>query len=461
MNRHDNHTESHSQNDSANKGLAADERWQLVQRVASSVLFAKAAQLREILLYVTERWMLDETVSIREQEIACRVLGRPGDFNPAEDNIVRAQISHLRRKLEDYFATAGKDEPLEVKIPKGSYVPRFEKREVAPRPVIQPIPVLEEYTAQMIPAAAGPAREQVSSSSSEVRFRPVWLAAAAILILVAFGIGRFSWTSPSAKASARKAARNPLAARIFATDQPVSIVVADTNLVVLQNQLHTDISIGDYVSPRYPENLLSSVTDPQKHAFLRGLAFRRFTSLADVNVAVRCTELSNEFGSKSEIRYARNVNARDFEHGNFILIGSRTADPWVSLFEPQLNFAFEQEGQTQQFHFRNKHPLAGELPIYSPITGNDSSYTSYVDLALVPNLSKTGYVLLLNAASMDANEAAMRLILDNSLPAALAGLMKPGKNGGIEGSSFEIFLRDHAVNGVVSGFEVLSVRKIG
>lgn len=435
--------------------LADDERWQLVLRITSSPLFAKAAQLREILLYVTQHWLLDETVSIREQEIACRVLGRRGDFNPAEDNIVRVQISHLRKKLEEYFATAGESEPLDVKIPKGSYVPRFDTREFAPKLVGLPEPILKHALEQVSPPAeAVPAG--LALIASGFRSRRAGLAAAAILALVALGIARFSWISPSATAAARKSARNPLAARIFGSDQPVSIVVADTNLVVLQNELHTDISIGDYVSRDYPENLLRSVTDAPRHALLRGLAFRRFTSLADVVVAARCTELSNEFGSKSEIRYARNMNARDFEHGNFVLIGSRTADPWVSLFERQLNFAFEKDPATQLFHFRNKHPLTGELPIYGSITENDSSSTSYVDIALVPNLSKTGYVLLLNAATMDANEAAMRLVLDNSLPAALYGLM-----GGAGDSSFEIFLRDHAVNGVVSSFEVLSVREIG
>lgn len=448
---------NHSQNTAANNVLAADERWQLVLRVTSSPLFAKAAQLREILLYVSQRWLQDESVSIREQEIACRVLGRRGDFNPAEDNIVRVQISHLRKKLEEYFAAADESEQLEVKIPKGSYVPRFEKRVIVPKPVSLPAPELAAQVPEPIATAVTNTPSRIAQIIPGTGDHRTWLVAAAILLAMVVGIGRYGWLSPSARAAARNSSHNPLSARIFATDQPVSIVVADTNLVVLQNELRTDISIGDYISRDYPENILRSVTDPQKHAFLKGLAFRRFTSLADVNVAARCTELASEFGAKSEILYARNMNARDFEHGNFILIGSRTADPWVSLFEPQLNFVFEKDPTTQSFRFRNKRPLAGEQAVYVPAAQNDSSTMSYVDVALVPNLSKTGYVLLLNAATMDANEAAMRLALDDKLPSALSAVIGSDKRAD---QSFEIFLRDHAINGVVSSFDVISVRKV-
>jgi len=252
--------------------------------------------------------------------------------------------------------------------------------------------------------------------------------------------------------------QNLLLKRIFVSELPVSIVVADTNLVMLQNVLHTDISIGQYISKNYPENILMRASNPGERDVLSRLAGRKFTSLADLNVATRCVELSHEFGAKSTIRYARAMNARDFERGNFILIGSRTADPWVELFEPQLNFAFERNPQTLQFHFRNLHPQSGEQDVYEPVTDVGLSTVSYVDIAIVPNLTRTGYVLLLNAATMDATEAAIQLLFRKELPPVLARLFN--SNSEIGSQSIEILLRDHAVDGVVSGFEVVAVRRI-
>ena len=446
--------------------LSLDERWQLALRIASSPLFSKATQLREILLYITRQWLLDENVVIKEQEIACRVLGRRGDFNPAEDNIVRVQISHLRRKLDEYFKGPGAEELLKLTIPRGSYAPHFETQTPNPQPAMvrTPIPISAEEAGDKLHSEAGTAATDrvlhPVSKTAILRNKGLLGLAAAIVLLAAAAYWTRSSSNPAVTASPTEA-QNPFITRIFAPDQPVSIVVADTNLVVLQNELHTDISIGDYVSRDYPENILRLEKNPDEHAFLKGLALRRFTSLADVHVSSRCTELADRFGSKPTITYARNMNARDFEHGNFVLIGSRTADPWVELFEPQLNFAYEQDPATHTFHFRNKHPLPGEQATYVPWSRHDDSTTSYVDVALVPNLSRTGYVLLLNAATMDANEAAMRLVLGRQLPDTLSNLLASDPKKSTFDTSFEIFLQDHAVNGVVSSYDVLSVRKIG
>ena len=81
--------------------LAEDDRWALVQRIVASQCFIKAPQLRDILLYLTRRALEDNPSGISEHELGCNVLGRRPDFNPNEDNIVRVQVRHLRKKLED------------------------------------------------------------------------------------------------------------------------------------------------------------------------------------------------------------------------------------------------------------------------------------------------------------------------------------------------------------------------
>ena len=103
----------------------------LLQAASSS----KAPQLQDILIYICQRALTDSAAIIKEYEIGCNALGRKPDFNPNEDNIVRVQISHLRRKMDEYFATDGKDEPLLITVPKGAYVPRFEQR---PEAVVAP-----------------------------------------------------------------------------------------------------------------------------------------------------------------------------------------------------------------------------------------------------------------------------------------------------------------------------------
>ena len=100
-----------------------------MQRIVRSKHFDKASQLRDILIYVTHRVLLDEGIAIPEHEIACKVLGRREGFNPNDDNIVRVQAGHLRKKLDYYFSTEGREESYILVIPKGAYVPHFVPRQ--------------------------------------------------------------------------------------------------------------------------------------------------------------------------------------------------------------------------------------------------------------------------------------------------------------------------------------------
>src|SRR5258705_3664842 len=109
-----------------------DPRWELVQRVAASTGFRKAARVRDFLLYVCARALEQHTDEITEQQVGTHVFGRPADYNPGDDNVVRAQARVLRTKLEQYFAgEEGHAEPILITIPKGAYVPVFEPRSVA------------------------------------------------------------------------------------------------------------------------------------------------------------------------------------------------------------------------------------------------------------------------------------------------------------------------------------------
>jgi TolB-like protein len=66
---------------------------------------------------------------MKEYTIATQALGRNESFDPRTDPIVRAEVSRLRNRLEQYYATKGKNDPLVIQLPRGSYVPRFHDKE--------------------------------------------------------------------------------------------------------------------------------------------------------------------------------------------------------------------------------------------------------------------------------------------------------------------------------------------
>lgn len=53
---------------------------------------------------------------------------RPESFDGQIDPVVRIEAGRLRRALERYYHSSGKDDPVVISVPRGGYVPAFQKR---------------------------------------------------------------------------------------------------------------------------------------------------------------------------------------------------------------------------------------------------------------------------------------------------------------------------------------------
>lgn len=419
----------------------------LIMRIARSRQFAKAQQLREILIYVCQRVLTDPDAVIREYDIGCEALGRKPDFNPQEDNIVRVQISQVRKRLEEYFATEGKDEPLSITIPKGAYVPRFE-----PKP--EPVDSVPEGSHAAPPAVPGVA--VAAQPHGESYAVPVLAIAAALLAIACVYLAIRPVRRADTAIDPALTAANPLWSRLFGGTQPAQVVVADSCLVLLQDVLNTDLTVDDYAGGHYPADWLRALKSNELKSALGLLTSRQYTSLADLNLSSRMLEISRQFGpGQALVRYSRHLNTRDFKTGNFVLLGSRRGDPWVRLFEPALNFSMEEDAH-RVFYFRNKSPKPGEQTIYAPFE-KDGALETYADIALLPNLGNNGTVLMLSGLSMVDTEAAGELL---SRKDYWKDLSKALGADTVRNGYFEILLRTRAVAGASGDSQVMTYRRI-
>lgn len=105
-----------------------------LQRILSSERFAQADRLSRFLSFVVERTLEGRQESVKEYVIATEALGRGAEYNPQIDSTVRADASRLRSRLTEYYAAEGRNDPVEIRIPKGSYVPEFSVRQTADAP---------------------------------------------------------------------------------------------------------------------------------------------------------------------------------------------------------------------------------------------------------------------------------------------------------------------------------------
>ncbi|WP_336809810.1 tetratricopeptide repeat protein [Bosea sp. MMO-172] len=96
-----------------------------LDRVLVSDAFRAAPQLSAFLSFVVERTVEGRAAELKGYTIAVEGLGRPADFNPQLDPIVRVEAGRLRRALAQYYAGDGRDDPVQISMPVGGYVPVF------------------------------------------------------------------------------------------------------------------------------------------------------------------------------------------------------------------------------------------------------------------------------------------------------------------------------------------------
>ena len=426
--------------------LEVDERWLLVQRIVGSLHFQKALQLRDILLYISRRALEDNPSSISEHEVGCDALGRRVDFDTNEDNIVRVQMRHLRKRLEDYFLTEGRNEPLVLTIPKGSYVPRFERRTLE---LVEPI----HFAA--VTEFSGPNKVEPLGASRGAGGRNFWRPTAIICLVLLGALAPLTMLELWNGTHQRVSPVDPLFSKLFAADQPVNLVISDSCLVLLQDILDIDIPLSDYVGGGYPGKYIDGVTDDRLRNSLKLISNRQYTSLGDMTLVSKYLELGRSRNANPRIRFARHLNSREFKAGNFIVIGSRRGIPWIQLFEPQMNFVMEQDKKTRKFHIRNKDPHPGERAEY----GAETKDQSYAVIALLPNLSGTGYVLLLSGLTMEMTEVTGELMASQGFTTTVTKMLHSRPNEQ-PASYIEILLEANTLAGMARNSKIVTYRLI-
>lgn len=108
-----------------------------LRRILEGRDFTPREQRRKFLKFVVEETLAGRVKYLKGISIAMSVFGRDETFDQHNDPIVRLEARRLRRDLDSYYATAGRDDPIRISIPKGGYVPLFEWQRATERQVAE------------------------------------------------------------------------------------------------------------------------------------------------------------------------------------------------------------------------------------------------------------------------------------------------------------------------------------
>jgi hypothetical protein len=155
-----------------------------LERLLAWPELARSPQLGRFLAYIVQRTIEGNGQSIKAYSIAVDVFGRPADFDPQADPIVRVQARRLRTLLDDYYRGPGIGDVVQIRLPVGRYVPEFTAVAEPGGPIAEP---------DSGPPAPQPPRLQ--------SMRYAWIAVGAVIAgavaLVYTRRGRHRRTTPS------------------------------------------------------------------------------------------------------------------------------------------------------------------------------------------------------------------------------------------------------------------------
>jgi hypothetical protein len=402
--------------------LRGDPRWKLAERAAHSSALFRATQLRDMLLFIVRQTILNPERPIHEFDIAYQVLGRRSNFNPLDDNIVRVQMAHLRKKLDLYFSTEGKQEDIVITVALGNYKPVFSPRSkaVPPEPagLHKAIPPGAEGVAATAPVPDAAETSPAIAMPQPRRGIGIGAIAATVIILALAGACEALWVRDRNQQQSLDAINRslspwkyqPALASLWSgfldSNHDTDIVLSDDSFLVIEELNKQQTPFYGYLSRSYL-NPSSDRTLSSELRFVKALvASKSLGNTSEFKLAQRILAL-DPLARKIHMYSARQYMPALVKQDNVILIGGRVSNPWAELFENRLNFVedtkFEGFGTTI---VENRSPAAGE-----PQTYTSTDAVGYCVVAYLPNPGKEGKVLLLEGTSSEATEAAGDFLL--------------------------------------------------
>lgn len=406
----------------AERALATDKRWALVNRIASSPHLKTSPRLCEFLFYIAKCAIREVPEEATEQQIGIHVFGRPPGYNSSEDSIVRTHARLLRQKLDAYFAAEGAEEEFILEVPKGHYLPVFHKREI---PAVHSAPN-HHLTGEI---DINPEARPADTTGSWLR-HPQWIVVFASLSLIV-AVNAVLWRQS-----------RPPAPHVTAVDRfwhP--FLSADPPLVIYSNALFQGSSTQGlkYAAP-------DAASQPYGDGYVD-----TYTGIGELSAVYTLTRLFDAHHATFLLKRSLLVTWDVAQSKNLIFIGSRAENPSLRVLPPTTDFTMV--ANPDSAGIVNHHPLPGEPQVYlrpeHPLT------TDYAILALQPGVQPGRLILVFSGLTTFGTQAAVDFVCDSD---SMAGLLKKitGPKGEIR--PFEAVLQTTVGGGVPFETRLVTIR---
>jgi len=415
--------------------MSDPERYLLqVEKLENSHALHGSESLRKLLRYLARHAIQHPGTSLKEYQIATEEFGRPADFDPAVDSMVRVQAGRLRAKLVEYYANEGAHDPIRIELPKGAYSLTFHLRDE-----------LTHLSAKELPNRESSAGPQPVAAHADVPMgwflAVVGLSTLLLLALAVLFLDRRQ--TPIASAAVESPA--PAALREF---WKPFLQGPDEPWVVFSNAAF----IG---RPETGMRYFNSSQDSHD------TIFDHYTGVGEV-LAVHSLDLVfSSFHRKLRVKRGSLFSLDDAKNNNLIFVGSPSENLTLREIPGTREFTFfrlESGPRKGDLAVLNVHPQPGEAQHYLASPASSPLTEDYGVIGFVPGLNPTRSVMIMAGITTFGTQAAVEFATGQDTVQQLLSRAPSANDGNLQ--PFEALLHVRVIKGVPVESELVAVRKL-
>jgi hypothetical protein len=429
--------------------IAKEEKLTQLDKILHGRSLHGSENLKAFLRFVVDRAIEGQESQLKEYVIATEVFGRGKSFDSRIDSVVRVQAGRLRTKLQEYYATEGKDDEILIDLPKGQYTPVFSyarrSDEMESNGEAPSLPALPASDAPVLTAAGVSSVNQIDSS--RVSREGVWreskraagprslwrrmstvVALVSLLLSVFFGLLTLHYRAKSAEDSLMfgfgemeavdRSLIEPLWGDLLRSPEPVLVVYSNTlfkgtaedGMKLLKSLDAPGSSLG---SPVIPQSETEQVREP---------VIDLYTGIGEVMGSYYLGDFFARVRHASRVKRSLLLTWEEVKTQNVVVLGSPAENLFLRDLPQKQDFIFKpilpdvpashNKGK-KVFGIVNTKPRPGEQEFYiAKQDGPSRSQISedYAVVSLLEGLSGGNKLLILAGITTIGTQASVEYV---------------------------------------------------
>jgi hypothetical protein len=426
----------------------------LLERILSSKQFSNAPKKQKFLQLICETYMAGRADELNEYLIGYEVFNRHDTYNPALDPIVRVGAHELRKKLERYYKSEGKNDEILLEIPVGSYIPIFTRRPLSPE---TNEPAQTVRATPVSPFRLGLGIPWITLIGS------AFVLLIVAVILLASSNRQLQQQIKEGPPPKELAENYRLIWEPFLKDEsPTLVVLSNPTVYRFWNQADPESLSARSINLTAAEtDALAKTLGREQFALKHNLLPRlvpssdEYTGLGEAVGLYRIATLFNGIDRNIRLKQSRTVSAEDLKNNHVILLGSVWVNEWSGKISIKEDFISSAGGT-----ILNQNPLPGEQREYSARFDGKTGklIEDYSLITVKPNISEKNTVMVLAGTHSEGTEAAAEYLTGEDRLAALNKRLFEFESG--PPRYFQVLLKVAIDNGIPTTISTVTIHKL-